>query len=90
MIVMTCRNNHKSWGATDSTDEHTHILDEATMTKVHWRVKGSVTSDGDTGPFNTNKHSRWLQSQTGKPLGPIKAPLLGKSVTIETLTTHNS
>ena len=73
----------------DSTDEHTDILDEATMTNVHWQVKGSITPDGDIGSFNTSKHSRRLPSQAGKPLEPIKAPLLGKGITIVTLTTHN-
>ena len=75
---------------TNSTDEHTHILDEATMTKLHWRIKRSVIPDEDTGSFNMSKHSKRLQSQTGRPLEPIKTPLLGKSVTTEALTTHNS
>ena len=35
MIVMTCHNNHRSWGATDSTDEHTDVQDEATITNEH-------------------------------------------------------
>ena len=60
---------------TNSTDGHTHILDEATMTKLHWRIKGSVMPDGDTRQFNTSKHSRRLQSQIGRPLGPIKTPI---------------
>ena len=37
-----------------------------------------------------SKHSRRLQSQTGKLLGPIKTPLLGRGVTIEALTINNS
>ena len=73
----------------DSTDEHTDILDEATMTNEHWRVKGSARPDGDTGSSKTSKHSRRLPSQTGKPLEPIKAPLLGKGITTVALTTHN-
>ena len=73
----------------DSTDEHTDILDEATMTNEHWRVKGSARPDGDTGSSKTSKHPRRLPSQTGKPLEPIKAPLLGKGVTTVALTTHN-
>ena len=89
MIVMTCHNNHRSWGATDSTDEHTDILDEAAMTNKHWRVKLSARLDGDTGSSKASKHSRRLPSQTGKPLEPIKTPLLGKGVTIVALTTHN-
>ena len=73
----------------DSTDEHTPILDETTMTKLHCRIKGSVIPERNTGPFNTSKHSRRLQSQIGKLLGPIKTPLLGRSVTTKALTTHN-
>ena len=73
----------------DSTDEHTDVPNEVTMTNVRWRVKGSVTPDGDTGSFNTSKHFRQLLSQTGKPLEPIKAPLLDKRVTTVELTTHN-
>ena len=70
----------------DSTDEHTDILDEATMTNVHWQVKGSITPDEDTWSFNTIKHSKRLPSQAGKPLEPIKALLLGKGVTTVALT----
>ena len=73
----------------DSTDEYTDVLDEVTMTKVRWQVKGSATPDGDTESFNTSKHSRRLPSQAVKPLEPIKAPLLGKGVTSVALTTHN-
>ena len=73
----------------DGTDEHTDILDEATMTNVHWRVKGSITPDGDTWSFNTIKHFKQLQSQAGKLLEPIKALLLGKGVTTVALTTPN-
>ena len=73
----------------DGTDKHTDILDEATMTNVNWRVKGSITPDGDTWLFNTIKHSKRLPSQAGKPLEPIKAPLLGKGVTTVALTTPN-
>ena len=73
----------------DSTDEHTDVPDEVTMTNVRWWVKGSVTPDEDTGSSNTSKNSRRLPSQTGKSLEPIKAPLLGKGVTSVALTTHN-
>ena len=82
-------NNHTSWGATDSTDEHTDIPDEADMTNKHWRVKGSARSDGDIGSSKASKHYRQLPSQTVKPLEPIKAPLLGKGVTTIALTTPN-
>ena len=34
-----------------------------------------------------SKYSRRLQSQTGRPLGPIKTSLLGRSVTTKALTT---
>ena len=77
------------WMSIDSTDEHTNVLDKATMTNVHWLVKESVTPDEDTGSSNTSKYSKQLPSQTGKPLEPIKAPLLGKGVTTIALTTHN-
>ena len=60
-------------GIIDSTDEHTDVLDEVTMTKVRWQVKGSATPDGDTESFNTSKHSRRLPSQAVKPLEPINA-----------------
>ena len=73
----------------DSTDEHKDVLDEVTVMKVRWRVKGSATTTGIQKSFNTSKHSRRLPSQTGKPLEPIKAPLLGKGVTSVALTTHN-
>ena len=75
--------------APDSTDEHMDILDEASMTNKHWQVKGSVRPDGDTGLSKASKHSGRLPSQIGKPLEPIKAPLLGKGVTTVALTTHN-
>ena len=75
--------------APDSTDEHTDILDEASMTNKHWRVKGSAKPNGDTGSSKASKHSGRLPSQTGKPLESIKAPLLGKGVTTVALTTHN-
>ena len=76
-------------GIIDSIDEHTDVLDEVTMTKVRWRVKGSVMPDEDTWSSNTSKHSRQLPSQTVKPLEPIKALSLGKGVTSVALTTHN-
>ena len=76
-------------GAIDSTDKHTDVPNEVTMTNVRWWVKGSVTPDGDIGSSNTSKNSRRLPSQTGKPLEPIKALLLGKGVTSVALTTHN-
>ena len=63
-------------------------LEEVTMTKVRWQVKGSVMPNGDTESFNTSKHSMRLLSQTVKPLEPIKAPLLGKGVTSVASTTH--
>ena len=74
---------------TDSTDKHTDVPDEVTLTIVRWRVKGLTTPDGNTELFNMSKHSRRLPSQTVKPLEPIKAPLLGKGVTSVALTTHN-
>ena len=89
MIVMTCHNDHRSWGATDSTDEHTDVLDEVTLTTVQWRVKGLTTPDEDTESFNMSKHFRRLPSQTVRPLESIKAPLLGKGITSMALTTHN-
>ena len=48
MIVLMCHDNRRSWGAIDSTDEHKDVLDEVTVMKVRWRVKGSATPDGDT------------------------------------------
>ena len=30
MIVVTCHDDHKSWGAIDSTDEHIDVPDEVT------------------------------------------------------------
>ena len=89
MIVMTCHDDHRSWGATDSIDEHTSVPDEVTLTTLWWRVKGLTTPDEDTGSFNMSKHFRRLPSQIVKPLEPIKAPLLGKGVTSMALTTHN-
>ena len=89
MIVMTCHDDHRSWGAIDSTDEHTDIPNELTLTTVRWRVKGLTTPDGDTESFNMSKHFRRLPSQTIRPLEPIKALLLGKGVTSMALTTHN-
>ena len=32
----------------DSTDEHKDVLDEVTVTKVRWWVKGSAMPNGDT------------------------------------------
>ena len=64
-------------------------LEEVTMTKVRWQVKGSVMPNGDTESFNTSKHSRQLPSQTVKLLEPIKTPLLDNGVTSVALTTHN-
>ena len=84
-----CHDNRRSWGAIDSTDEHKDVLDEVTVMKVRWRVKGSARLDGDTWSFNTSKHFRRLPSQTGKLLELIKSPLLGKGVTTVALTTHN-
>ena len=89
MIVMTCHDDHRSWGATDSIDEHTGVPDEVTLTTLWWRVKGLTTPDEDTGSFNMSKHFRRLPSQIVRPLEPIKAPLLGKGVTSMALTTHN-
>ena len=89
MVVLTCHDNRRSWGAIDSTDEHKDVLDEVTVMKVRWRVKGSATTTGIQKSFNMSKHSRRLPNQTVRPLEPIKAPLLGKGVTSVTLTTHN-
>ena len=72
-----------------STNEHTDVPDEVTLTIVRWRVKGLATPDGDTESFNMSKHFRRLSSQTVRPLEPIKAPLLGKGITPVALTTHN-
>ena len=73
----------------DSTDEHIDVPDEITLTIVRWQVKGLTTPDGNTESFNMSKHFRRLPSQTVRPLEPIKAPLLGKGVTLVALTTHN-
>ena len=32
MIVMTCHDDHRNWGAIDNTDEHTDVPDEVTLT----------------------------------------------------------
>ena len=89
MIVMTCHDDHRSWGAIDSTDKHTDVPDEVTLTIVRWQVKGLTTPDGGTESFNMNKHPRRLPSQIVRKLEPIKTPLLGKGVTSVALTTHN-